>query len=141
MFAEARVKRKIASFVIVNLFSMSLKAEGLYDPSSFEHYLDRVNYQQDTLGYRFFTVFSMREDEKFRASCLSRLMTNPEGDFFYTLNPNGTYSEMKWFPTEKKAGCMKKYLATRKISEQISLPTNPVHMHMKLKEPIVRTRK
>jgi hypothetical protein len=57
---------------------------------------------------------------------------------FFTLNPNGNATDLKWFPEGKEAACLKEYFLKKSfLPENLALPDSQIYFYLPLKRPVV----
>jgi len=80
----------------------------------------------------------MKREKNFIETCFTLVMSSGVKNVFFTLNPDGTYSDIAWFPQNKAVKCYDEFLSKFVITEESKLPNKPIHMDMSfMKKPVI----
>ena len=94
--------------------------------------IEQLTPSSESMKYRIALFMLMQREQNFTAACFAKLFESEVKRVFFTLNPNGSFSEIVWIPHESTLECFDDFLRNAAVTDTEMLPQASVHMDLNL---------
>ena len=121
---------------MLSLMSSCVSKGATDKEKSLDSFLSNVSAEKVNRTYSANTLLHMMRDEEYR-DCFVSMFSSNEGEVFFTLTPEGTFSNVAWFPPEANVICFTQFLSETTITNPKLLPAEKLNLHHQLFQPVI----